>query len=145
MLPEYQRDDGGLNVKLCSPRSSRANQDGGTGERLQASGSIKPGVYVLALDGCVLHSAASQGAPIPSRGWMRSDGWSGQSRVGEQTGILSMQLRRLSNPNPTFPSKLRSNRTSFTREPPVQRHLTGSAPGLVFFFSLPPALIGCAS
>lgn len=100
LLPEYQRDDGGLNVKLCSPRSSRANQDRGTRERLQASGSTKPGVYVLALDGSVLHSAAGQGAPIPSRGWMRWDGRSGQSRLGEQTGILSMQLHRLPNPNP---------------------------------------------
>lgn len=112
LLPEYQRDDGGLNVKLCSPRSSRANQDGGTRERLRASGSIKPGVYVLALDGCVLHSAASQGAPIPSRGWMRSDGWSGQSRLGERTGILSMQLRRRSNPNPFQASCVATGRVS---------------------------------
>lgn len=31
--------------------------------------------------------------------------------------------------------QLRSNRTSFTRQPPVQRHLTGSAPGQASCFS----------
>lgn len=134
LLPEYQRDDGGLNVKLCSPRSSRANQDQGPGNvcELLVPSSLEfmcwqwtdpfytqrpaRGRRYQAVDGCDRTGGLANHVSASRRGFFPCN------LTHFQIQILSKQLR--------------GNRTSFTREPPVQRHLTGSAPGLVFFFSL---------
>lgn len=144
LLPEYQRDDGGLNVKLCSPPSSRANQDEGPG-------NVRKLLVPSSLDFVCWHWTDPFYTQRPARGrrYQAVDGrdWTARlakSRLGERTGILSSQTSQ------TFKSKSSQSScgetvtTSFICEPLVQRHLTGSAPGLVFLFSRPPALIGCA-
>lgn len=98
LLPEYRRDDGGLNVKLCSPAEPIRTEGPGNVCKLLVPSSLEF-MYWHWTDPFYTQRPA-RGAPTPSRGWMRWDGWSGQSRLGEQTGILPMQLRRLSNPNP---------------------------------------------
>lgn len=142
--PEYQRDDGGLNVKLCSPQSSPANQDQGPGNVCELLLPSSLELMCWRRSDPFYPQQPARGrrdqAVADERDW--PDGPS--NRVSASRRILFLQLPRLSDQESFESSCVETARTSFTGELlRPQRHLTGSAPGLPFP-PLAPALIGCA-